>query len=217
MMDTNLTYSEQYLNIVKSADILLTSPAYVKAETKKRIEDVEQFGRHLSKRLPELETYPSLMGSIFSLIGRDDMIGYLGEFLIDEAVNNCYEFVQIEKELITKMDRIGNSSLTVDRNLLADMSNKVRSWRRSVTLDNMDAFRRFLGHQRQQVDALYETLSDKEKLGQALAQSEEERRRLLEMEEARRRGITEMELDKEEKRRRAREEYAKNMRMRKKK
>lgn len=216
-METNLTYSEQYLNIVKSADILLTSPAYVKAETKKRIEDVEQFGRHLSKRLPELETYPSLMGSIFSLIGRDDMIGYLGEFLIDEAVNNCSEFVEIEKELITKMDRIGNSSLTVDRNLLAEMSNKVKSWRRSVTLDNMDAFRRFLEHQRQQVDALYETLSDKEKLGQALAQSEEERRRLLEMEEARRRGITEMELDKEEKRRRAREEYAKNMRMRKKK
>ena len=81
----------------------------------------------------------------------------------------------------------------------------------------MEAFRRFLNQQRQQVDALYETLSDKEKLGQALAQSEEERRKLLEMEEARRRGITEMELDKEEKRRRAREEYAKNMRMRKKK
>ena len=217
MMETNLTYSEQYLNIVKSADILLTSPAYVKAETKKRIDDVEQFGRHLLKRLPELEAYPSLMASVFSLIDRDDMVGYLGEFLIDEAIKNCSEFVQIETELTTKMDRIGNSSLTVDRNLLAEMSNKVKSWRRSVTLDNMDAFRRFLEHQRQQVNALYETLSDKEKLGQALAQSEEERRKLLEMEEARRRGITEMELDKEEKRRRAREEYAKNMRMRKKK
>lgn len=216
-MKTNLTYSEQYLSIVKSADILMTSPAYVKAETKQRIEDVERFSRHLSKHLPELESYPSLMGSVFSLIDRDDMIGYLGEFLIDEAVKNCSEFVQIEKELTTKMDRIGNSSLTVDRNLLAEMSNKVKSWRRSVTLDNMDAFRRFLEHQRQQVDALYETLSDKEKLGQALAQSEEERRKLLEMEEARRRGITEMELDKEEKRRRAREEYAKNMKMRKKK
>lgn len=216
-METNLTYSEQYLNIVKSADILLTMPAYMKAETKKRIEDVEQFGRYLSKRLPELEAYPSLMGSVFSLIDRDDMIGYLGEFLIDEAIKNCSEFAQVEKELTTKMDRIGNSSLTVDRNLLAEMSNKVKLWRRSVTLDNMEAFRRFLNHQRQQVDALYETLSDKEKLGQALAQSEEERRKLLEMEEARRRGITEMELDKEEKRRRAREEYAKNMRMRKKK
>ena len=216
-MKTTLTYSEQYLSIVKSADILMTSPAYVKAETKQRIEDVERFSRHLSKHLPELESYPSLMGSVFSLIDRDDMIGYLGEFLIDEAVKNCSEFVQIEKELTTKMDRIGNSSLTVDRNLLAEMSNKVKSWRRSVTLDNMDAFRRFLEHQRQQVDALYETLSDKEKLGQALAQSEEERRKLLEMEEARRRGITEMELDKEEKRRRAREEYAKNMKMRKKK
>ena len=171
-METYLTYSEQYLNIVKSADILLTMPAYMKAETKKRIEDVEQFGRHLSKRLPELEAYPSLMASVFSLIGRDDMVGYLGEFLIDEAIKNCSEFVQIEKELTTKMDRIGNSSLTVDRNLLAEMSNKVKSWRRSVTLDNMDAFRRFLEHQRQQVNALYETLSDKEKLGQALAQSE---------------------------------------------
>ena len=216
-METYLTYSEQYLNIVKSADILLTMPAYMKAETKKRIEDVEQFGRHLSKRLPELEAYPSLMASVFSLIGRDDMVGYFGEFLIDEAIKNCSEFVQIEKELTTKMDRIGNSSLTVDRNLLAEMSNKVKSWRRSVTLDNMDAFRRFLEHQRQQVNALYETLSDKEKLGQALAQSEEERRKLLEMEEARRRGITEMELDKEEKRRRAREEYAKKLKMRKKK
>jgi len=216
-METNLTYSEQYLNIVKSADILLTLPAYVKAETKKRIEDVERFGQHLSKRLPEIEVYPSLLGSVFSLIDRDDMIGFLGEFLIDEAIHNCSEFAQVEKELTAKMDRIGNSSLTVDRNLLAEMSNKVKLWRRSVTLDNMEAFRRFLNHQRQQVDALYETLSDKEKLGQALAQSEEERRKLLEMEEARRRGITEMELDKEEKRRRAREEYAKNMRMRKKK
>lgn len=35
MMETNLTYSEQYLNIVKSADLLLTQPAYIKAETKK--------------------------------------------------------------------------------------------------------------------------------------------------------------------------------------
>lgn len=217
MMENDFTYSEQYLNIVKSADILLTLPAYTKAETEKRIEDVEQFGRHLSKRLPELETYPSLMDSVFSLIDRDDMNGYLGEFLIDEAVNNCSEFAQIEMELTAKIVRIGNSSLTVDRNLLAELSNKVRLWRRSVTLDNMDAFRRFLDHQRLQVDALYETLSDKEKLGQALAQSEEERRKLIEMEEARRRGITEMELDKEEKRRRAREEYANNMRKRRKK
>ena len=216
-MENDFTYSEQYLNIVKSADILLTLPAYTKAETEKRIEDVEQFGRHLSKRLPELETYPSLMDSVFSLIDRDDMNGYLGEFLIDEAVNNCSEFAQIEMELTAKIVRIGNSSLTVDRNLLAELSNKVRLWRRSVTLDNMDAFRRFLDHQRLQVDALYETLSDKEKLGQALAQSEEERRKLIEMEEARRRGITEMELDKEEKRRRAREEYANNMRKRRKK
>ena len=216
-METNLTYSEQYLNIVKSADLLLTLPAYVKVETKKRIEDVEQFGEHLSKRLPELEAYPSLKGSLFFLIERDDMTGYLGEFLIDEAVNVCAEFVCMEKELTTKIDRIKSSSLTVDRNLLDDISKKVMSWRRSVSLNNMEAFRRFIEHQRLRIVALYETLSDKEKLGQALAQSEEERKRLLEMEEARRRGITEMELDKEEKRRKAREEYAKNMKMRKKK
>lgn len=217
MMETNLTYSEQYINIVKSADILLTLPTYMKAETKKRIEDVERFGQHLSKRLHEMEAYPSLLDSVFSLINRDDMIGYLGEFLIDEAVINCSEFAQVEKELTVKMDRIGNSSLTVDRNLLAEMSNKVKLWRRSVTLDNMDAFRRFFDHQRLEVDALYETLSDKEKLVQTLAQSEEERRKLIEMEEARKRGITEMELDKEEKRRKAREEFARSMRVRKKK
>ena len=217
MMETNLTYSEQYLNIVKSADLLLTLPAFVKVETKKRIEDVGRFGEHLSKRLPELEAYPSLKGSLFLLIEHDDMTGYLGEFLIDEAVSVCAEFACMEKELITKIDRIESSSLTVDRNLLGEISNKVKSWRRSISLDNMEAFRHFLEHQRLQIDALYETLSNKEKLGQALAQSEEERKRLLEMEEARRRGITEMELDKEEKRRRAREEYAKIMKMRKKK
>lgn len=216
-METNHTYSEQYLNIVKSSDTLLTCPARIKADTEKRVEDIERFGEHLSKRLPELEAYPSLKGSLFLLIEHDDMTGYLGEFLIDEAVNVCAEFASMEKELMTKVDRIRNSSLTVDRNFLGEISNKVKSWRRSISLDNMEAFRRFLEHQRLQIDALYETLSDKEKLGQALAQSEEERKRLLEMEEARRRGITEMELDKEEKRRRAREEYAKNMKMRKKK
>lgn len=216
-METEQTYSKQYLNIVKSADLLRTLPAYVKAETKKRIEDVERFGTHLSNCLSELEAYPSLMASLFALIERNDLTGYLGEFLIDEAVSVCTEFAKVESELLAKLDRIGNSSLNVDRNLLAEIASKVMSWRRSITLDNMEVLRRFLDHQRLQVDALYETLSDKEKLGQALAQSEEERRKLLEMEEARRRGITEMELDKEEKRRRAREEYAKNMRMRKKK
>lgn len=216
-METNLTYSEQYLNIVKSADLLLTLPAYVRTETKKSIEDVERFGAHLSKRLPELEAYPSLTSSLFLLIERDDLTGYLGEFLVDEAINVCTEFTRIEKELTTKIESIGNSSLSVDRNLLDEISSKIKSWHRSITLGNVETFKRFLEHQRRQVDALYETLSDKEKLGQALAQSEEERKRLLEKEEARRRGITEMELDKEEKRRTAREEYAKNMKIRKKK
>lgn len=217
MMENYLTYSEQYLNIVKSADLLLTRPAYVRAETKKRIEDVEWFRGCLLKRLSELEAYPSMVVSLFSLIDRDDITGYLGEFLIDEAVNVCAEFALVEKELMTKVDRIRNSSLTVDRNLISEISNKVKSWQRGITLDNVEMYRRFFEHLRLQVDALYESLSDKEKLGQALAQSEEERKRLLEMEEARRRGITEMELDKEEKRRKAREEYAKNLRMRKKK
>ena len=216
-MEANLNYSEQYLNIVKSADLLLTRPAYVRAETKKRIEDVEWFRECLLKRLSELEAYPSLVSSLFSLIDRDDITGYLGEFLIDEVVNACNEFANVENELMTKVDRIRNSSLTVDRKLLAEMSNKVQSWRRNITMDNIELYRRFLDRQRGQIDAIYEDLSDTEKLGQALAQSEEERRKLLEMEEARRRGITEMELDKEEKRRKAREEYAKNMRMRKKK
>ena len=217
MMESKLTYSEQYLNIVKSADLLLTRPAFVKAETKKRIEDVEWFRGCLLKRLPELEAFPSLVSSLFSLIDRDDITGYLGEFLIDEVVHVCAEFSNVEKELLTKIDRIRNSSMTVDRNLISEITNKVKSWRRGITLDNVEMYRRFLEHERLQIDALYQTLSDKEKLGQALAQSEEERKRLLEMEEARRRGITEMELDKEEKRRRAREEYAKNLRMRKKK
>lgn len=217
MMENNLTYSEQYLNIVKSADLLLTRPAFVKTEMKKRIEDVEWFRGCLLKRLSELDTYPSLVSSLFSLIDRDDITGYLGEFLVDEVVHVCAEFANTEKELMTKVDRIRSSSLTVDRNLIGEITNKVKSWRRGITLDNVEMYRRFIEHLRLQVDALYETLSDKEKLGQALAQSEEERKRLLEMEEARRRGITEMELDKEEKRRKAREEYAKNMRMRKKK
>ena len=216
-MEQNFTYSEQYLNIVKSADLLLTLPYEVKTETKNRIENVERFSEHLSKRLPELEAYPSLLHSLFLLIEQESMTGFLGEFLIDEAINTCAEFDRIEKELAAKIDRIASSSLTVDRNLLSEISNKIKSWSISICLDNMEMFRRFLEHQRLQVDALYGTLSDKEKLGQALAHSEEERKRLLEMEEARRRGITEIELNKEEKRRKAREDYNKNMRIRKKK
>lgn len=216
-MEEEQTYCEQYKKIVKVADSLLMQPTRIKAETEKRIEDVERFGNHLTKRLPELEGFPSLANSLFALIERDDMIGYLGEFLIDDALNACDDFARVEKELTTKIDRVGNSSLTVDHNLLEELYKKIKSWRRSITLDNIGALRNFFDYQNRQVDKLYEALSDKEKLGQALAQSEEERKKLLELEEARRRGITEMELDKEEKRRRAREEYAKNMRMRKKK
>lgn len=216
-MEDQQTYYKQYMGIVKSADTLLTQPTRIKTETEKWVEDVEMFGDYLAKSLSKLEAYPSLTNSLFALVGREGMTGYLGMFLVDEAIATCDEFDCVEEEIMMKINRIANSSLTIDHNILNEISKKTKSWRRVIVIDNMVAIKSFLASLLQQVDALFETLSDKEKLGQALAQSEEERKRLLEMEEARRRGITERELDKEEKRRRAREEYAKNMKIRKKK
>lgn len=217
MIETTQTYYKQYLNIVELADISLTQPTCVKAETKKRVEDIESFGEYLIKSLPKLEAFPSLANSLFELVGNERMTGYLGMFLIDEAIATCCEFASTEEEIMTKIDRIRHSSLTIDQSLFNEIAKKAKSWRRIIALENMTTIKSFFASLLQQIDGYFEALSDKEKLGQALAQSEEERKRLLELEEARRRGITEKELDKEEKRRRAREEYAKNMRIRKKK
>lgn len=217
MREIQQTYYQIYLNIVKSADVLLTQPTHIKSDTEKKVADVEMFGKYLVDNLSKLESFPSLAKSLFELVRREEMTGYLGIFLIDEAIAMCNEFIHTEDEIMTKVDRIANSSLTIDQSLLNEIRIKTKSWRKMVVRENIPDIKLFLATLRQQIDSLYETLNDKEKLGKALAQSEEERKHLLEMEEARRRGITELELDKEEKRRKAREEFAKSMKTRKKK
>ena len=206
-----------YKNLVVSADELLTRPSCVKNEVENNIEDIERFGNHLLKSLPKLKDYPFLIESIFSLLEHNDFTGYLGEFVIDEAIGNCEQFGKKEETILSVLENIKESSSSAQQSVLDEIRLKVLSWRRIVTLDNMEHIRRFLNALQKQTDDIYESLSAEEKLGKALALSEEERKRLLAQEEARRRGISEKEFEKEEKRRQAQEEYSKRIKIRKKK
>lgn len=210
-------FCNQYLSIVGSADSMLTRPAIIRAETKSAIQDVERYCAHLSSSLPALQEYPSLTDSLFKLIDKEGMSGFLGEFIIDDSIQKCEKYQLLEQEIQTEIDRVLDARSGVDTIILHSISEKARSWHRIVSVDNLKYVEEFLLSLKRQVDKFFETLSAQERLGKALAQSEEERRKLLEQEEARRRGVTEQELDKEEKRRKAREEYAKAIRTRKKK
>lgn len=210
-------FYNQYLSIVGSADSLLTRPAIIRAETKNAIQDVERYCAHLSSSLPALQKYPSLSDSLFKLIDKEGMSGFLGEFIIDDSIQKCVRYQSLEQEIQSEIDRVIEARSGVDTIILHSISEKLKSWPRIVSVDNLKYIEEFLLSLKLQVDKFYETLSAQERLGKALAQSEEERRKLLEQEEARRRGVTEQELDKEEKRRKAREEYAKAIKTRKKK
>lgn len=206
-----------YKNLVISADELLIRPSCIKNEVEDNIADIERFGNHLLKSLSKLKVYPLLTESVFSLLEHNEFTGYLGEFIIDEAIENCNQFAQKEESILSRLEKIKESSSSIQQSVLNEIRLKVLSWRRVITLDNMEHIRRFLNTLQKQTDDIYESLSAEEKLGKALALSEEERKRLLAQEEARRRGITAMELEKEEKRRQAQEEYSKRIKIRKKK
>lgn len=206
-----------YKNLVISTDELLMRPSCIKNEVENNIADIERFGNHLLKSLPKLKVYPLMAESVFSLLEHNDLTGYLGEFIIDEAIDNCNQFGKEEETILSVLENIKESSSCVQQSVLDEIRLKVLSWRRIISLDNMEHIRRFLNALQKQTDDIYESLSAEEKLGKALALSEEERKRLLAQEEARRRGITEKEFEKEEKRRQAQEEYSKRIKIRKKK
>lgn len=215
MMDDKLSFNSQYMSLVRSADILLTSPEKIKMQNEETVEDIKRYGTHLVDVLPKLGEYPSLAQSLFALIDRDGMTGHLGEFVIDESLAKCEEFSKIENEVMTEIERM-RDSVAVNPEILDGVTQRIQSWRRVVSVDNLPHVERFIAAQRKIIGDLYEELSISDKLGRALAQSEEERRRLIELEEARRRGATERELDREEKRRKAKEAFAKSIRKKKK-
>lgn len=206
-----------YKNLVISTDELLMRPSCIKNEVENNIADIERFGNHLLKSLPKLKVYPLLTESIFSLLEHNEFTGYVGEFIIDEAIDSCNQFAQKEETILSELEKIKEYSSSVQQDVLSEIRLKVLSWRRVITLSNIEYIRRFLDALQKHTNEIYESLSAEEKLGKALALSEEERKRLLAQEEARRRGITAMELEKEEKRRQAQEEYSKRIKIRKKK
>ena len=211
------SFYTQYLNIVGSADSLLTRPAVIKSETKCEVQDVELYCSHLSSCIPSLQSYPSLLDSLYALIDKEEMTGHLGVYIIDNALIKCDEFCHLEDEIHSEIERVLEVRSDSDKVLLNSISEKAKTWHRIVSVENLKFVGEYLLSLKQQVDRFFDSLSAQERLGKALAQSEEERKKLLEQEEARRRGITEQELDKEEKRRKAREEYAKKIKTRKKK
>ena len=206
-----------YKNLVISADELLMRPSYIKNEIENNVADIERFGNHLIESLPKMKVYPLLAESVFSLLEHNEFTGYLGEYIIDEAIDNCNQFLQKEEVILSRLEKTKESSSTVQHNIHDDIRSRAKSWHRVITLDNMEHIRRFLDALQKKTDEIYESLSAEEKLGKALALSEEERKRLLAQEEARRRGITEKEFEKEEKRRQAQEEYSKRIKIRRKK
>lgn len=215
-MEKTENFYNRYLELVRTADTLLTKPVAIKNEIQNSALDVEHFGACLAENLTALQDYPSLRESLFGLIAKEGMTGYLGEFLINDAISMCAAFKDTETGIKSKAIKIKETTNS-DAGTLNLIIAKAESWRRIVSFDNIRYVDTFLKSLEKEVDKHYEALSTQDKLGRALARSEEERRRLLEIEEARRKGITEMELDKEEKRRKARDEYIKNIKTRKKK
>lgn len=213
-MNIDTTFYDQYKNIVKSIDGLKAQPEQIDKEARLAIDDVKCYSSHLQNVLFKLEEYPLLAKSLLNLIGRMDMRGYLGIFIVDETITHVQEFIKQEQELSKQIDAMREGG---DQAVLQELKRKAQSWRRIITINNIEYVGRFLLSLKNQADELYESLSVKEKLGKALEKSEEDRRRLIELEESRQRGLSEREMSREEKRQKAREEYARSIRIRKKK
>jgi hypothetical protein len=216
-MEFEKNFYDIYIGFAGKAELLSKLPIRQKDEEDASIFDIECFGNHLSNSLPILNKYPSLVNSLFSLIEHNDMTGYLGVFIIENSISSCDELCNKENQILFELDRIDKLTANIQQKILIEIRSKVLSWRRVITLENMNYIRRFLDALQKQTDEIYESLSAQDKLGKALALSEEERKRLLAQEEARQRGISEKEFEKEEKRRQAKEEYSKKINIRKKK
>ena len=80
-------YHILYKRLVVYTDDLLTRPSSIKKDIENKVADIERFDAHLTKSLPRMKDYPLLAESVLSLVDHDDLIGYLGEFIIDEALS----------------------------------------------------------------------------------------------------------------------------------
>lgn len=215
-MPTDRTFFKLFTSLVNQADDLLTQPERLQKESEATIRGIERYGEHLIANWSLIEQYPALAQSFYKLIDREDMTGYLGIFLFDEAIDCCKHLEKTEEELLKKIEVVRASSVNVNSALLNELAEKVKSWHYTITNDNAFHISRFIDSLKGQIEAIYERLSNEEKLGRALKESERERKRLSEQEEARRRDDKDRELDEKERRRLARESFIKSMRRRKK-
>ncbi|MBR5677162.1 MAG: hypothetical protein IKX20_03390 [Paludibacteraceae bacterium] len=216
IMETKNTFYTKYVSLARSADALFSRVSQMENEAPLAINDIQVFSNHLVEKLPLLNEYPLMVESLYSLMGKDGMTGYVGVFIVDQMISTCDSLRKQEKELIERIERIRDFSKTIDNGMLDDLKKMAEDWRRNVCLENIKIIVEYMDSIRMRVDEMYETFKVQEQLSQALAKSEAERRRMTDAEAARQKEITESEADKEEKRRKAREAFAKNRKTRKK-
>lgn len=213
-MENKESFYSQYLCIVKTLDALSEEPYRVNNEIKSLIDGIYRFVRCFISSMVKLQNYPSLEHSLFSLLERDDMGGYLGEFVIKKCIDRCETFEQKREKILLEVDRL--SVLSVRVNGLDDIKDKVDAWQRFVSIYNIEYVDQYLESLYIQVKEMADSCSG-EMWSRAYAQSEKERQRLEASEEARRKEIIEQEQNDEEKYRRACEEFMYSIKTRKKK
>lgn len=207
------TFYESYISNVSATLYWKRRPALLKKERDERMTLLNILCQEISDQIEYLGGYPAFFEELMTTI---EEAGHLESFKLKRMLQTLKKMEDSETQIISQVNSLSVTPLLTE-NWKEDVRQRAICWRKTISNENRLDFEEFMQDLSDEVQLKISEAGREARLGRALAQSEEERKRLMDIEEKRRLGSKEAELDRIEKRKRAMAAYNNQLTKRKRK
>ena len=207
------TFYESYISNVSATLYWKRRPALLKKERDERMTLLNILCQEISDQIDYLGGYPAFFEELMTTI---EEVGYLESFKLKRMLQTLKKMEDSETQILSQVNSLSVTPLLTE-NWKECVRQRAICWRKFISNENRLDFEEFMQDLFDEVQLKISEAGREARLGRALAQSEEERKKLMDIEEKRRLGSKEAELDRIEKRKRAMAAYNNQLTKRKRK
>jgi hypothetical protein len=217
-MDTN-TFCQSYIDLAYQVLAISQKPTRIEYEYKRLKQESRHYVDYLEKFEVFFDIYPALKKELFANLSKLK-VGYFIEYQLDLFYGELKKVEEIKVAMQKEITGLRNDFADKSKEWLPEEENNIDNCFRHLDTSCVQQVISFLNEKLSKLKAKKEFyLSEKQRSFDASKEGErraEEERKRLSIEEARKQGIKLTEQEIQERRQKAQEEYAKQMKRRKK-
>jgi hypothetical protein len=213
------TFCQSYIELAYQVLAISQKPAAMEREYKRLKQESRHFVDYLEKFEPYLTLYPALKNELYACLP-ERKTGAFIEYRLDLFYNELAKIETLKSEIQKEINGLRSEFADESKEWLPEEEYEIDGCFRHLVLDNIQYIIGFLHSKlatlKAKKDFYLSEIQRKQYAAKAGERQAEEERRRLSLEEARRKGIELSEQEISERRRKAQEEYNKQMKKRRK-